>query len=177
MVLKPICTWRKCRNAARIDDTRPADRHPLRGQKEHIAADGRRIFQDIDRPSYVDAPLHHVDERVRAHPALIHLQIGDVSLIDDELGKYVGRKIAFDLVRYNSPYIPRPCNRARVRGIHLLDVRRPIRIYGHIPPRDSARHGDDRHTQAKRLFLCQFPITTHDSSPFILDYNVAFRLK
>ena len=175
MVLKPVCTWRKCRNAARIDDTRPADRHPLRRQKEHIAANGCRIFQNIYCATYVDATLHHVDERVRAHPALIHLQIGDVSLIDDELGKYVGRKIAFDLVRHNSPYIARPCNRARVRGIHLLDVRRPVCIHSCLPDCHAPNHGSDCHPQTQRLFSCKFPIAAHDAPSF--RYSVAFRLK
>ena len=85
MVVEPVCTWCERRNTARIDDARSADRHPLGRQKEHIAADGRRIFQHIDRPADVDAPLHHVDERVCSRSALIHLQIGDVILIEDEL--------------------------------------------------------------------------------------------
>ena len=166
MVLEPVCTWCECRNAARIDNARPADRHPLGGQKEHIAADGRRIFQHIDRPADVDAPLHHVDERVRAHPALIHLQIGDVILIDDELGKCVGRNIVFDLVRHNGPHVVRCCNRPRIRRIHLLDVRRSVCVRSCVPARHAPHHRGDCQPQTQRLFSCQFPITAHNASSF-----------
>ena len=166
MVIEPVCTWCERRNAARIDDARPADRHPLGGQKEHIAADGRRVFQHIDRPANVDAPLHHVDERVRAHSALIHLQIGDAILIDDELGKCVGRNIVFDLVRHNGPHVVRCCNRPRIRRIHLLDVRHAVCVRSCVPARHAPHHRGDCQPQTQRLFSCQFPITAHNASSF-----------
>ena len=162
MFVEPVRTRGERRNAPRIDDARPADRHARRGQEIDITADGCRIFQGIDRTTYIDSVVHHVDELIRVLPVLIQQQVGNIVLIEGKFGKGIGRNIAFDLIRRNRPHVIGRRDRARIRAVRLLDVRHAVRVYGRHPAHHAARHCNDRHAQTQRLFLCKFPISAHD---------------
>ena len=166
MLVEPLHTRGERRNAARVDDARPADRHAALGQEEYIAADRICILQDVDRAAYVDAIIHKVDELVRRGRAIIEAQICNIVLIEGKVGKGVGRYIPLDLIRHNRPDIAARRDRPRIRCVRLLNIRLSVRMCGCHPTGHAARHCDDRHTQAQRLFLCEFPIAAHDSASF-----------
>ena len=166
MLVEPLHTRGERRNAARVDDARPADRHAALGQEEYIAADRIRILQDVDRAAYVDTVADKVDELVRRGRAIIEAQICNIVLIEGKVGKGVGRYIPLDLIRHNRPDIAARRDRPRIRCVRLLNIRLSVRMCGRHPTGHAARHCDDRHAQAQRLFLCEFPIAAHDSSSF-----------